>query len=115
VLQDGRAGEVYNIGSRQEMPNLEIARVILTSVGKGQELISFVKDRPGHDRRYAIDPSKIERELGWKPQIPFDEGMESTIRWYRDNRSWVDHVRSGEYASYYERMYGQRQRTLSEL
>jgi dTDP-glucose 4,6-dehydratase len=115
VLRDGKIGEVYNIGARQELPNLEIARLILRSVGKGEDLISFVNDRPGHDRRYAIDPSKIECALGWKPEIPFVEGMEATIRWYRENPAWVAHVRSGEYATYYERMYGQRQRTLAEL
>jgi len=74
-----------------------------------------VKDRPGHDRRYAIDPSKIERDLGWKPKISFEEGLAETIEWYRSNSAWVEHVRSGAYLTYYDRMYLQRQQTLSEL
>jgi len=115
VLHHGKAGEVYNIGARQEMPNLEIVRLILKELAKGEELITFVKDRPGHDRRYAIDSAKIERELGWRPEIPFERGMKETIDWYRKNPSWVEHVRSGEYLTYYQRMYQQRQRTLSEL
>ncbi len=115
VFQRGRIGEVYNIGARQEMPNLEIVRLILKELGKGEDLITFVKDRPGHDRRYAIDSSKIEGELEWHPEIPFARGMKETIDWYRCNSAWVEHVRSGEYLSYYHRMYQQRQRTLSEL
>ncbi len=115
VLHHGTPGETYNIGARQEMPNLKIARLILRALDKGEDLISFVKDRPGHDRRYSIDPSKTERELGWKPAVPFEQGLQATVDWYRQNPAWVDHVRSGEYANYYDRMYRQRQRTLSEL
>jgi dTDP-glucose 4,6-dehydratase len=115
VLQCGREGEVYNVGSRQEMPNIEIARLILATLRKPEKLITHVADRPGHDRRYAIDPSRIEGELGWKPRIPFAQGMQETIDWYRQNSSWVEHVRSGQYLTYYERMYQNRQRTLSEL
>jgi dTDP-glucose 4,6-dehydratase len=115
VLRKGQPGEIYNIGARREMPNIEIARRVLSLTGKGQELITFVKDRPGHDRRYSIDPSRIEREIGWKPEHTFDAGLRETIEWYRDHPLWVEHVRSGEYMKYYERMYGQRQRTLSEL
>jgi dTDP-glucose 4,6-dehydratase len=115
VLHHGRSGEIYNIGARQEMPNLEIARLILKTLGKGEGLIKHVEDRPGHDRRYAIDPSRLERELGWSPGIPFRDGLAETIRWYQESPAWVDHVRSGEYATYYDRMYGQRQRTLGEL
>jgi dTDP-glucose 4,6-dehydratase len=115
VLHHGRIGEVYNIGAREEKPNIEIARLILRTVGKSAELITYVKDRPGHDRRYAMDSSKLESEMHWKPEIRFDDGILETIEWYRANVSWVDHVRSGEYLTYYDRMYRQRQRTLSEL
>jgi dTDP-glucose 4,6-dehydratase len=115
VLHHGQVGEVYNIGARQEMPNIAIAQLILKTLGKSEALITYVKDRPGHDRRYAIDCSKIEHQLGWKPQIPFSSGMLETIDWYRRNAAWVEHVRSGEYLTYYERMYQQRQRTLAEL
>ncbi len=115
VLERGRSGEVYNIGARQELPNIEIARLILRALGKGEDLIRYVEDRPGHDRRYAIDPSKIEAELGWSPKIPFASGMHETVEWYRENASWVDHVRSGAYLTYYQRMYQDRERTLSEL
>jgi len=115
VLHHGRDGEVYNIGAKQEMPNLQIARLILKSLGKSEDLITYVKDRPGHDRRYAIDSSKLEGELRWKPAIDFEAGMQETIDWYCRNTRWVQNVRSGEYRSYYERMYLQRQDTLSEL
>ncbi len=115
VLHHGRGGEVYNIGARQEMPNIEIARLILRTLGKGESLITYVQDRPGHDRRYAIDPSKFESELGWRPEIPFEIGMAETINWYRSNQSWVQHVRSGEYLDYFKAMYQDRQRTLDGL
>jgi dTDP-glucose 4,6-dehydratase len=115
VLQHGRPGEVYNIGARQEKTNLEIVHLILAALGKDESLITFVADRPGHDRRYAIDPAKIETELGWKPEIPFDAGMKQTIGWYLQNPGWVEHVKSGAYRTYYERMYQDRKRTLSEL
>jgi dTDP-glucose 4,6-dehydratase len=115
VLHHGQAGEIYNIGARQEMPNVAIARLILKALRKSEALITYVQDRPGHDRRYAIDASKIERQLGWKPGIAFDEGMQGTIDWYRQNAAWVENVRSGEYLTYYARMYQQRQRTLTEL
>ena len=115
VLHHGKDGEVYNIGARQEMPNLEIARRILEAFELPESMLTSVKDRPGHDRRYAIDPSKIERDLGWKPKISFEEGLAETIEWYRSNSAWVEHVRSGAYLTYYDRMYLQRQQTLSEL
>ncbi len=115
VLHQGKDGEVYNIGARQEMPNLEIARYILRILNKDESLIAHVEDRPGHDRRYAIDPSKLEKELHWRPHISFNAGLKETIEWYAHNSSWVEHVRSGEYLTYYDRMYRQRQRTLSEL
>jgi dTDP-glucose 4,6-dehydratase len=115
VLHHGKDGEVYNIGARQEMPNLEIARRILEAFELPESMLTSVKDRPGHDRRYAIDPSKIERDLGWKPKTSFEEGLAETIEWYRSNSAWVEHVRSGAYLTYYDRMYLQRQQTLSEL
>ncbi len=115
VMHDGKPGEIYNIGARQEMPNLEIVRLILKQLGRSEDLITFVKDRPGHDRRYAIDSTKIERELGWRPVTQFEQGMKETIEWYRSNPAWVEHVRSGEYLNYYRKMYQLRQRTLSEL
>jgi dTDP-glucose 4,6-dehydratase len=115
ILHHGECGEVYNIGSRQEMANVEIARLILKSLGKPESLITLVKDRPGHDRRYAIDPSKLKQGLGWKPRVSFHMGLQETIDWYRRNAAWVEHVRSGAYLRYYDRMYGQRQKTLSEL
>jgi dTDP-glucose 4,6-dehydratase len=115
VLHDGKAGEVYNIGARQEKTNLEITRLILRMLGKDESLITYVADRPGHDRRYAIDPVKIESELSWKPEIRFEDGMRETVDWYLRNTAWVEHVKSGAYRSYYERMYGDRKRTLAEL
>jgi dTDP-glucose 4,6-dehydratase len=115
VLHHGRSGEIYNVGAKQEITNLDLARAVLKHLGKSEELITFVKDRPGHDRRYAIDPSKLERELEWKPEIPLRAGLHDTIDWYCRNTAWVEHVRSGAYLTYYDRMYRQRQKTLSEL
>lgn len=114
VLHKGRSGEIYNIGARQELPNLEIARLVLQLLDKDESLITFVEDRPGHDRRYAIDSSKAERQLNWRPRIRFDDGLKETVEWYCRNAPWVEHVRSGEYRTYYDRMYGQRRQTLSE-
>lgn len=115
VLHHGCDGEVYNIGASQEMPNLEIVRLILRILKKSETLITHVADRPGHDRRYAIDASRLRRELGWQPEISFHDGLQETIDWYSRNSAWVDHIRRGEYRTYYERMYQHRQRTLSEL
>ena len=108
VLHHGRSGEIYNIGSRAEKTNLEVVRVLLDLLGKPHSLIKFVTDRPGHDRRYATDPAKLESELAWHPQETFESGMEKTVRWYRDNADWAARARSGEYLEYYERMYGGR-------
>jgi dTDP-glucose 4,6-dehydratase len=105
VLHKGVEGEVYNIGGRSEKANIEITELILDYLGKPHTLIKYVKDRLGHDRRYAIDCSKIERELGWKPAYSFEDGMKKTIRWYIDNRPWWEKIKSGEYMEYYERMY----------
>lgn len=108
VLHRGRPGEVYNIGGGNECTNLEITRGILEVLGKPESLVTFVADRPGHDRRYAIDASKIRRELGWEPRIPFAEGLRATVRWYVENRAWWEKIKSGEYLDYYERMYRHR-------
>ena len=99
---------MYNIGARNEQENINVVRAILDALGKPQDLIKFVTDRPGHDRRYAIDPAKAETELGWRPQITWEEGHETTIKWYQENQAWVEHVRSGEYKEYYKAMYGSR-------
>ena len=108
VLGSGRAGEVYNISGRDHRANLEIARLILSSMRKPESLIRFVEDRPGHDRRYAPDASKIETEMGWKPRLRFEEAMPATVRWYDEHRDWLERVRSGEYRDYYRRNYSRR-------
>ncbi len=107
VMRMGREGEVYNVGGHNERTNLEVVRTILRELKKPESLITFVTDRPGHDRRYAIDPTKIHNELGWLPKTTFDEGIQKTIRWYLDNRPWWEHILAGEYQDYYEKMYGQ--------
>ena len=110
VLDGGRPGEVYNIGGGNERANLEITRAILAALGKPESLITFVADRPGHDLRYAIDAHKIRRELGWRPQVDFEEGIAATVRWYLEHRTWWEEIKSGVYRDYYERMYGARLR-----
>ena len=105
VFEKGRNGEVYNIGSSNEMPNIKIVKLILQHLGKSEELIQYVKDRPGHDRRYAIDSTKIERELGWKPEYSFESAIEKTINWYLQNKTWWDRIISGEYQKYYSLQY----------
>jgi dTDP-glucose 4,6-dehydratase len=104
--RDGKPGEVYNVGGRCERTNLELTHDLLEAVGKPKSLIRYVKDRPGHDRRYAIDCSKIERELGWRPQVPFAEGLRDTVRWYKEHGDWVANIRTGEYLKYYQKQYG---------
>jgi dTDP-glucose 4,6-dehydratase len=106
VLQRGRAGEVYNIGARNVRRNIEVAESVLSALGKPLSLIRFVKDRPGHDRRYAIDPAKVEAELGWRPQETWESGLRKTIRWYEENAGWVARARSGAYREYYAKQYG---------
>ena len=108
IIRKGRVGEVYNIGGHNEKTNLEVVKTILKELGKGEDLITFVKDRPGHDRRYAIDPAKIHQELGWLPQTSFAEGIKKTIKWYLDNEDWWQRIISGEYQNYYTKMYGER-------
>lgn len=105
VWEKGNVGEVYNIGADQEMTNIDIIKLILNYLNKSENLIEYVKDRPGHDRRYAIDSSKIETELGWKPEYKFDEAIEKTIDWYIQNRSWWERIISGEYQDYYKLQY----------
>lgn len=102
----GKNGEVYNIGARNEQQNIDVVNSLLDALGKPHSLIRFVADRLGHDRRYAIDPTKAESKLGWRPKLTWNEGLSRTINWYRDNSAWVDHVRSGDYRQYYQRMYG---------
>ncbi len=104
----GKAGEVYNFGGRCEKPNIELTQTLIELLGKSRSLIKYVQDRPGHDRRYAIDCAKAERELGWQPAVAFDKGLRETIDWYKTNTEWVKNVRSGEYLKYYERQYGSR-------
>jgi dTDP-glucose 4,6-dehydratase len=107
VWRSGRVGEVYNIGGRCERTNLQLTHALLEAVGKPASLIRYVKDRPGHDRRYAIDCSKMERELGWKPLIPFEQGLRDTVAWYRAHADWVASIRTGEYLKYYAKQYGE--------
>ncbi len=108
ILRRGRSGEVYNIGSSYEYPNVEIVRHILKRLNKPESLIRFVKDRPGHDRRYAMDPSKLRNELGWEPLVSHEQGLDQTIMWYIEHEEWWRRVKSGEYRTFYERWYGNR-------
>ena len=108
VLRHGKEGEIYNIGGRSEKPNLVVAQTILDRLRKPHSLIRFVADRPGHDRRYAIDFSKIERELGWGPSISFEEGIGQTVEWFLTHQEWWKKIKTGEYLNYYKRMYENR-------
>ena len=108
IIHGGRVGEVYNVGGHNEMRNIDIVRLICRALGKPERLITFVTDRKGHDMRYAIDPTKIHDELGWLPETKFADGIQRTIQWYLDNRQWWERIVSGEYRSYYEKMYGNR-------
>jgi len=108
VLRHGKEGEIYNIGGRSEKPNLVVAQTILERLGKPHSLIRFVTDRPGHDRRYAIDFSKIERELGWGPSISFEEGIGRTVEWFLTHQEWWKKIKTGEYLNYYKRIYENR-------
>lgn len=105
IIRQGREGEVYNVGGHNEKSNLDVVKIILKALGKSEELITFVKDRPGHDRRYAIDPTKIHNELGWLPQTKFEDGIVKTIDWYLANKDWWQEIISGEYQNYYKMMY----------
>ena len=105
VLHKGKDGEVYNIGGNNEKANIEIVKLIIGTLGKTEGLIKYVKDRPGHDRRYAIDNTKITTELGWEPAYTFEQGIKETIQWYLENTKWIENIISGDYANYYNKMY----------
>ncbi len=106
IIHNGRVGEVYNVGGHNERQNIQVVKTVLRQLEKPESLITFVKDRAGHDLRYAIDPSKISAELGWQPETDFDSGMKKTIQWYLDNSEWIEEIKSGEYAEYSRRVYG---------
>ena len=108
IIREGKVGEVYNIGGHNEMRNIDIVKLICHALDKPESLITHVTDRKGHDMRYAIDPAKIHRELGWLPETMFNEGIQKTIKWYLDNKDWWERIVSGEYTQYYEKMYGER-------
>lgn len=109
IIHRGKIGETYCIGGKAEKSNKELAATILNLMGRGDEVIEYVKDRPGHDRRYAMEITKIKNELGWEPQISFEDGLKETIKWYQDNLDWWKKVKTGEYAHYYERNYSNRE------
>ena len=115
ALEDGKAGQVYNVSSGAPTANLTVIKTILKILDKPESLIQFVTDRPGHDRRYSLDSSKLRRELGWKPEISFDEGIRKTVEWYLNNRIWLERARSGQYRDYYERHYTRRDQTFSKV
>ncbi len=106
IIHNGVSGEVYNVGGHNEKRNIDVVKTILRSLSKPESLITFVKDRAGHDLRYAIDPTKISDALGWEPETDFDSGMQKTIQWYLDNKEWIEEIKSGEYAEYSRRIYG---------
>ncbi|MCK9251237.1 MAG: dTDP-glucose 4,6-dehydratase [Clostridiales bacterium] len=108
IIRKGRVGETYNIGGHNERTNLEVVKTILQELGKPESLIAYVTDRPGHDRRYAIDPTKIKTELGWEPQTSFDTGIKKTIQWYLDHRSWWQDILNGDYQDYFDKLYDRR-------
>ena len=105
VLEKGKVSEIYNVGGNNEKANIEIVSTLLHTLGKDESLITHVQDRPGHDRRYAIDNTKITSQLGWSPSYTFEEGMKQTIQWYLSNREWIENITSGTYARYYEKIY----------
>jgi dTDP-glucose 4,6-dehydratase len=109
ILRKGKVGEVYNIGGHNERQNIQVVKAILKELGKGEELIEHVTDRKGHDRRYAIDPTKIREELGWEPTTSPEVGIKATVEWYKEHEDWWRNIVSGEYQSYYENMYGKKQ------
>ena len=108
IIRQGKVGEIYNIGGHNERRNLDVVKTILKELGKPESLIHFVTDRPGHDRRYAIDPTKIHNELGWLPETKFEDGIKQTVQWYLENKPWWEHIINGEYQNYYKKMYGDR-------
>jgi dTDP-glucose 4,6-dehydratase len=112
TLGKAKAGAIYNVSAGIPQPNLKIVKTILQHLGKPESLMKYVQDRPGHDRRYALDSSKIQRELEWRPRVSFEEGIRRTIDWYIANEAWLANARSGEYLSYYERHYTYRSETF---
>jgi dTDP-glucose 4,6-dehydratase len=108
LLNRGRAGEIYNIGGNRSLANLDVVKRILAATGQPETLIRYVTDRPGHDRRYALSSAKIMAETGWRPEVEFEEGLARSVAWYRDNRGWLERVKSNEYRSYYEKNYAGR-------
>jgi dTDP-glucose 4,6-dehydratase len=108
VMRRGNSGEVYNVGGNSERENIQVVKVLIDALGKSHDLITYVKDRPGHDLRYAIDATKIRDELGWEPSVVFEDGIAETIQWYLDHGDWLEQVRSGAYRDYYEKMYAHR-------
>jgi len=108
IIHNGKVGEVYNVGGHNEMKNIDIVKIIIKELGKTEDLITFVKDRAGHDMRYAIDPTKIHSELGWLPATKFEDGIKMTIKWYLENRKWWENIISGDYQNYYNKMYSNR-------
>ncbi len=112
VLENGKIGEVYNIGAEREMKNIDIVKLILEKLNKSEDLIEYVKDRPGHDRRYAIDASKIKTELNWKPQFDFEEAISKTIDWYLENKNWWERIINKEYLKYYDEQYNSREQIV---
>ena len=115
VLERGREGQVYNIGAGNTEPNLAMVRRILRALGKPESLMTRVADRPGHDRRYALDCSSIQRELGWSPRMDLDRGIQQTLEWYRANAAWLQQVRSGDYQQYYDKYYTNRDKSLKAV
>jgi dTDP-glucose 4,6-dehydratase len=115
VLEHGRLGEVYNIGGLDIVENLTMAQRLLRILDKPETLLNYVKDRPGHDRRYALSCKKMERDLGWKPSISLDDGLRQTIEWYKENSEWMERIRAGEYRSYYEKYYENRDTSLNAV
>lgn len=108
VLERGRAGEVYNIGGSRALPNIEVVKMILAATGQSDSMIRYVADRPGHDQRYALTSEKVETETGWRPQVDFAAGLEATVRWYKENAAWLNHVHTGAYLEFYEKNYARR-------
>jgi dTDP-glucose 4,6-dehydratase len=115
ILAKGRDGEIYNIGGNRSLPNKIVVDRILSITGKPASLITYVTDRPGHDRRYALSSEKLNKETGWTPLMDFEPGLQATVDWYRGNSEWIQHVRSGEYQTYYARNYDNRSRELSGI
>ena len=115
VLHQGRDGEIYNLGAGNEWPNLDIARRILQLVGKPDSLLTYVQDRPGHDRRYALNSEKAEKELGWGPQITLEDGLKQTVDWYLSNSEWIKRVTARAYRAYYRQQYDHRDSTMKKV